>query len=585
MRVPDEIIEEVRSRNNIVDVIASYVKLQKKGGSYMGLCPFHNEKSPSFAVSGNKQMFHCFGCGEGGNVFSFLMKYENITFMESVKILADRAGIKLPEYEMSPEDKRKSDLKTAVYEANAEAARFFYKLLSTPEGANAKAYFAKRELQDKTITAFGLGASAMRKDMLYKHLKQKGYSDEVLKLTGLIKYDERGTHDMFINRAMFPIINTSGKVIGFGGRVMGDGQPKYLNTNETIVFDKSRNLFGLNIAKSSRKNHFIICEGYMDVISMHQAGFTQAVASLGTALTPGHVVLMKRYVSEVLVCYDSDGAGTKAALKAISMFREAGMRTKVINMLPHKDPDEFIKAEGAEAFEERIKNAENSFLFEVRVISKGYNLNDPDSKTAFYNEIAKKLTDFPDEIERINYAEAFASQYNIPVDVIKKKISQYAMTGGAPKAIKSEPRKDIDVRKDDGLKKAQRMLLTWISDEPKIYNFIKKYISASDFTEDIYKRVAQIMFEQLDNDSFNAATILNHFEGDENHSEVAGILNTNVIDETASSSDKEKALNEAVLMIKKNSLDEKSRSATDVMVLQEVLKEQTELSKLHISLS
>ncbi len=529
-------------------------------------------------------MFHCFGCGEGGNVFSFLMKYENITFMETLKILADRCGVKLPEYEMTKEDRLKNDLKTAVYEANTEAAKFFHYLLSTPEGANAKAYFEKRQLSDKTVTAFGLGASSMRKDALYRYLKSKGFKDEVLKETGLVRFSERGVYDMFINRAMFPIINTSGKVIGFGGRVMGEGQPKYLNTNETVVFDKSRNLFGLNIAKNSRKNHLIICEGYMDVIAMHQAGFNQAVASLGTALTKQQVMLMKRYVNEVLVCYDSDGAGVKAAMKAIGMFREAEIRTKVINMLPYKDADEFIKNEGAEAFAKRIEEAENSFLYEVRITAAGFNLGDPDEKTAFVNAIAKKLTDFSDEIERNNYTEAFASKYNIPLGAIRKKISGYAMTGRPAPTAPKETGKDMN-RKDDGLKKAQRMLLTWISDEPGIYGCIKKYISASDFTEDIYKRVAQIMFEQLDNNCFNAATILNNFEGDEYHSEVAGILNTNVIDGAASSSDKEKALNEAVIIIKKNSLDEKSRNAADVAELQAIIKEQTELSKLHIHLS
>lgn len=583
LRIPEDVIEEVRSRNNIVDVISSYVKLQKKGGSYMGLCPFHNEKSGSFAVSPNKQMFHCFGCHEGGNVFSFLMKYENITFLEAVKILADRAGIKLPEIEMSEEDRRQNDLKSMIYEANTEAAKFYHYLLSTPEGENARAYFAKRELQDKTIISFGLGVSSMRRDSLYRYLKSKNYKDNILKETGLFVYDEKGVHDRFRNRAMFPIINTSGKVIGFGGRVMGEGEPKYLNSPETVAFDKGRNLYGLNVAKSSRKNNIIICEGYMDVISMHQAGFTQAVASLGTALTSGQAMLIKRYVQDVLICYDSDGAGVKAAIRAISIFRDAGLRTKVINMQPYKDADEFIKAEGAEAFAERINNAENSFLFEVRKTAEKYNLNDPDEKTSFYNEIARKLTEFEDELVRNNYLEVFTSQYNIPIDAMRKKISQYAATT-YNQEVKAEEKRKPSV-KDDGLKKAQRMILTRISDEPYIYDRIKKHISASDFTEDIYKRVAQIMFEQLDNGKFNAATILNYFDGDENHNEVAEILNTNFIDEDASLSDKEKSITEAVLMIKKNSLEVRGRNATDISEIQAIFNEQRELASLQISLS
>lgn len=581
MYVSDDLVEEIRSRNDIVDVISSHVKLQKKGSSYFGLCPFHNEKSPSFSVDGNKQMFYCFGCGEGGNVFSFLMKYESMTFPEALKTLADRAGIELPEIEMSDEDRKKKDLKNTVLDVNREAARYFHYLLGTDNGKNARAYFEKRELSGDTVTAFGLGVSSMRSDELYRYMKNKGYEDSVLKETGLFLYDDKGVHDRFRNRVMFPIININNKVIGFGGRVMGDGEPKYLNSPETAVFDKGRNLYGLNIAKNSRKNNIIICEGYMDVISMHQAGFNQAVASLGTALTEGQANLIKRYTNDVLVCYDSDGPGVKAALRAIGIFRHAGLRTKVINMEPHKDADEFIKSKGTDAFQERIDNAENSFLFEIRILERGYDLSDPASKTSFFADVAKKLAGFEEEIERNNYIEAVANKYFISADSLRKLVAKYAATVSH---IEPARKKYENKEKDTGLNKSQRMLLTFIADDTGIYKKISPYISADDFAEGVYRTVARLMFDALEAGNFNPATILNNFSGDENHNEVARILNTNILDEAADIKDRERAVNDALLMIKRNSLDVKSRTTTDIAELQNVIKEQAKLGTMHISL-
>ena len=298
----DNIVEEVMSKNDIVDVVSSYVKLSRKGNSYFGLCPFHNEKSASFSVSPNKQMFYCFGCGEGGNVYSFIMKYENCTFGEALKQLADRAGVELPEYSQSEEQKAQKDLRLKMYEVNKEAALYYYRQLKSERGAKGLAYFKKRGLSDETITGFGLGYAPMQSDALYQHLKAKGYDNELLKETGLVRFDEkRGAYDTFFNRVMFPIMNAAGKVIGFGGRVMGDGTPKYLNSSENKLFDKRRNLYGLNVAKSTREKNVIICEGYMDVIALHQAGFKQAVASLGTAFTSEQADLLKKFTQEDIV--------------------------------------------------------------------------------------------------------------------------------------------------------------------------------------------------------------------------------------------------------------------------------------------
>lgn len=585
MYFSDDIVEEVRSRNDIVDVISSYVKLQKKGGSYFGLCPFHNEKSPSFSVSGNKQMFYCFGCGEGGNVFSFLMKYENMTFSEALKQLADRAGIQLPDYHESSEERMKADLKNQIYDINKEAARYFHYLLGTEIGEAAREYIDKRGLAKETVTAFGLGFSPMKKDSLYNYFKKKGYEDQVLKQTGLFIYDERGVHDRFRNRLMFPIINNNNKVIGFGGRVMGDGQPKYLNSPETVVFDKGRNLYGFNVAKNSRKNNLIICEGYMDVISMHQAGFNQAVASLGTAFTPGQALLMKRITKDVLVCYDSDGPGTKAAIRAIGIFREAGMRCKVINMQPYKDADEFIKKEGAEAFAKRIEEAQNGFLFEVSVMERDFDINDPDGKTAFINQVARRLTDFEDEIERNNYIDAVASRYFISVESLRKQVARMAVSTVVKKPVQDNRDAAKAKEADSGVKKAQRMLLTWICDEPGIYRVISKYISADQFTEPIYRRVAKLLFEQIEANAFRPEVILNSFEGDEEHSEVAKILNTNILDAEASHKDRERAINDAIKLMLKEYYDEQNRNATSLVELQDIMKCQAELANLHISLN
>ena len=365
MYYSEELIEEIRSRNDIVDVVSGYVKLKKKGSTYFGLCPFHNEKSPSFSVNGQRQIFHCFGCGEGGNVYSFLMKYENYTFPEAVRVLAERAGIELPQVQQSAEERQRNSLKADLLEINKEAALYFFHLLKSEKGKQGYDYLRKRGLSDETIVKFGLGYAQNYKDDLYRYLKEKGYRDETLKESGLFTYTERGVFDKFFNRVMFPIMDINNKVIGFGGRVMGEGEPKYLNSPETILFDKSRNLYGMNYAKNSRKGSLLICEGYMDVIALHQAGFSNAVASLGTAFTSRQCLLMKRYTENVYLTYDSDGAGVKAALRAIPMLKEAGLSTKVVNMKPYKDPDEFIKNMGAEQYEERIGQARNSFLFEI----------------------------------------------------------------------------------------------------------------------------------------------------------------------------------------------------------------------------
>ena len=587
----DELIEEVRSRNDIVDVIGGYVRLQKKGSTYFGLCPFHNEKTGSFSVSPGKQMYYCFGCGAGGNVFTFLMQYENFTFGEAMQQLADRVGIELPQQGMTSAQKREADKRARLLEINKEAAMYFYRLLRSPRGQNAYQYFKKRELSDETMQRFGLGYSDQYSDDLYRYLRSKGYDDQILKETGLVTIDEvRGGHDKFWNRAMFPIMDVHNRVIGFGGRVMGDGEPKYLNSPETKIFDKSRNLYGLNIARSTRKNQLLLCEGYMDVIALHQAGFDNAVASLGTALTSGHANLLKRYTKEVYLTYDSDGAGVKAALRAIPILKEVGIVTKVINMRPYKDPDEFIKALGAEEYQKRIDEAENSFLFEIRIMESQHDMNDPESKTAFYNEVAKKLLGFSEELERNNYIEAVADKYQIGFDNLRKLVNQLAMKDGL--AREHTPLKTgihENKKKEDGMKQSQKLLLTWLIEDPRLFGKVEKLITADDFTEELYHRVAQELFAQYDRDkNVNPAQIISLFQEEEEQKEVAGLFNAR-IHEVETKNDMEKALKETIIRIKQNSIDYRTKHAdpTDLNALMKVVEDKRSLEKLerlHISI-
>lgn len=579
-----EVIEEVVSHNDIVDVISGYIKLKKSGSSYVGLCPFHNEKSPSFSVSGTKQMYHCFGCGVGGNVITFVMEYENYTFPEAVKMLADRAGIALPVMEYSGEDRRERDIKTKLLEINKIAATFYYHQLKSPAGQSGLDYLKKRQLSDKTINTFGLGYAPQLTGDLYRMLKEKGYDDELLKESGLFTY-EKGIREKFWNRVIFPIMDINNKVIGFGGRVMGDGKPKYLNSPETKLFDKSKNLYGLNVARSSRKNNLIICEGYMDVISMHQAGFNQAVASLGTALTPGHARLMKRYTDNVLITYDSDEAGVKAALRAIPILKEAGLSTKVINMRPYKDPDEFIKALGTEAFQERIDKAENSFMYEIGIIEKNYNRSDPESETAFEREVANKLVQFSEKLERDNYMKAVCRQFMIPEDGMREMVIRIGSQGGIiPR--QTQPVRRVEParkKKEDGIRQAEKILLTWMIEDGDIYDKVSEYIQPDDFIDPLFKDVASKVYEQYETGSVNPAAIIGSYSDGDMHSEIAAMFSAE-LSESLSKSEREKTLNDTVLRVKKSSLDYKLEHAADAKTMQDIIGRQMKLNNIHISL-
>lgn len=587
MFYPEELVEEVRQRNDIVDVISSYVKLTKRGSNYMGLCPFHGEKTPSFSVSRQKQMYHCFGCGVGGNVFTFLMEYENYTFVEAMKYLAQRAGVQLPEAEYSKEARKAKDLRSRLLEINKQAAKYYYYQLRSERGGQAMAYLKKRELSDETIKSFGLGYSNKFGNDLYQYLKKLGYEDAILKESGLITMDEKkGAYDKFWNRVMFPIMDVNNRVIGFGGRVMGDGSPKYLNSPETKLFDKSRNLYGLNQARLSRKKNMIICEGYMDVIALHQAGFSNAVASLGTAFTGLQANLLKRYTDEILVTYDSDGAGTKAALRAIPILKEAGLSARVVDMRPYKDPDEFIKALGAEEFEGRLQNAKNSFYFEIEVLERDYDLNDPEQKTRFFNEVAKRLTDFKEEIERNNYIESVDRMYHVGFENLRRLVNRYgSQLIGSASYVRSEERpKREEKKEEEGIHKTQKLLLTWLIEDTSLFRKIKDVITEDDFKGEIYHEVAQLLFSQYEKEGVVIpAKIINHFESKEEQKQVAELFHTS-FQEEMSPTEREKAFNDIVKRVKAASLEYEIQHLTDLSSLQRLIEEQKNLQNLHISL-
>ena len=599
MYYSEDIIEEVRQKNDIVEVVSSYVRLQKKGSNHMGLCPFHNEKSPSFCVSQSKQMYHCFCCGVGGNIFTFIMEYENYSFTEALKYLAERARVTLPEAEYSEEERKKADTKQRLLNIYKDAATFYYyQLYNTQKGKVAYDYLKGRQLSDETIKKFGLGYSNVGGG-LYQYLKQKGFDDRLLQMSGLFSYNEKsGTYDKFWNRVMFPIMDINNKVIGFGGRVMGDSKPKYLNSPETMLFDKSRNLFGMNIARTSRAKNIIICEGYMDVIALHQAGFNNAVASLGTALTGMQANLIKRYTENVLLTYDSDEAGVKAALRAIPILKEVGLTVKVINMRPYKDPDEFIKNLGAEEFSKRIENAQSWFDYEVEAMAKKYDLRDPEEKTKFFNELAKKMLEFTEEIERNNYAEAVARKFNIELKDFRNLINHY----GAQNIVNSVSTKSLYKKDDkvntktDMIKEAQKLLLTWYVEDERLFKVLKDIISAEDFIDPLYNKAATILFSQYDVDGkVVPAKIINAFESKEEQTEVALLFSTSIGQVTnndgstedfmnLTSAEKETYLNQLVKNIKSYSIEDKMRNSIDMKVFQECSKMKAELQNMHITL-
>ena len=604
MYYSDDVINEVLSRNDIVDVIGSYASLKKKGANYEACCPFHHEKTPSFKVNREKQMYHCFGCGVGGNVFTFVMEYENLNFPEAVERLAERAGVQLPEKSMNAQERSREQYKITLREMNKTAAAYFHYILKhSQHGEKAYEYFHEtRGLSDETINKFALGYSDIYRDDLYRYLKSKGYTDDQMKGSGLVEISEKeGGVDTFWNRAMIPILDINGKVIAFGGRVMGDGKPKYINTSDTAVFDKSHTLFAMNIARRSRRKGFICCEGYMDVISMHQAGFDNAVASLGTAFTFGHAGIIKRYADEVYLAYDSDGAGVEATKKVIAILREVGVGARVINMRPYKDPDEFIQNLGSEAFEERIKKAESGMMFLARIYSEEYDQSDPGELTKFQNQIARELAYIEDDLERNNYVDAIARKYVIDKDALAAKVHAYGVAGTAkPEIVERETRRlqeqqgyeefpgdqsaGAPGRLETKDNKTAKLLLTWLVNRPELFARLDGVVSEADFEPGIYRTVADKLYSQYrEKHKVEPAVVVNTFQDVEEQRLVAGMLQTDLaIDMTEE--EVGNAITEVVKKIKLASIKKQLESENDMMKVQQLIKDRKKIEKFKVIL-
>lgn len=589
MYYSNDIIEDVRSRVDIVDLISGYVKLTKRGMNHIGLCPFHTEKTPSFSVSQSKQIFCCFGCKAAGNAFTFLMKYENMGFIEALKVLADKAGVALPE--MSDEKSRRfADQRTKLFEIHREAGLFYHQELMGEKGRHALAYLKERGLSDTIIRTFGLGYSPKSMSRLYEVLKKKGYDDEILKSSGLFSYkDDKRPSDRFWNRVMFPIIDHAGKVIAFGGRVMGEGGPKYLNSPDTPVFIKGRNLFSLNFAKTSKEPYLIICEGYMDVISLYQGGFSNAVASLGTALTPDQARLLAKYTKTVILMYDSDDAGIRAAQKAIPILKTAGLIVKVANLKPYKDPDDFMKSLGVGELAGRIRDAVGSFEFELQLGEKEYNLQVPEERLHLILKMAEKLIDIENTLERENYLSLLASKYNLSPEVLRDKVNEialqkeirgdYSETANRMKATK-------EIKGESGLLKAERLFISLLTDCPELYPKIKAWIYPEDFSTSVAKDIVRGIYAQLERGERNPAVLISKYETEEEQQEAAVLFGENTLVDKEENAFR-KIVSETLLVIKRASLERQMLEATEggnMTKLMELMEEQKKISAMKIEL-
>ena len=519
IRYSDELIEEIRSSNDIVDTVSQYVQLKRKGRNFFGLCPFHKEKSPSFSVSPDKQIFHCFGCGVGGNVIHFISKIENLDFKDTMEFLADRAGIELPKTENEQFNQRQM-LKDKVYKINEETARFYHDNLYKPTAKEAQNYVKERKLNNATLKNFLIGYSGTYNE-LYNHLKSKGFSDNEILASSLVNKNDRGQFiDRFRRRLMIPILDVRGKVIAFGGRVLDNSLPKYINSPENIVYSKGRNLFGLNVAKKGDLKKVVIVEGYMDAISLYQRGITNVVASLGTALTEAQGRLLRKYAEQIIISYDSDSAGQAATLRGLEILRNLGCDVRILQMEGAKDPDEYVIKYGTGRFNLLIDNAISLVEFKVKILKNKFDLDNTNDKIKFLQEIAKVLSEVDSQIELEIYVEKIANEYSISKEAIYSEVNKikYANT-----AKKEEPEKIIRKKQiskkskvDDSIIKKENVVIYLLLNYPeKATEKIRSNLFESDFKYDINKKIINKLYELIDNKEKISSEVLNYFTDDD----------------------------------------------------------------------
>ena len=574
----EDIVEEVRRRTDIVDLIGQYVHLKKKGASYFGLCPFHGEKTPSFSVSPSKQIFYCFGCGKAGDSIRFLMEYENLSFVEALEELAERGGVSLPKEEKR--NRGEEDLRYKILEINKQAALFYVKQLRSEKGKPGLAYCQKRELSGESITHFGLGYAGKERDSLYQYCKALSFSDQILQESGLFTFRENAVYDKFFNRLIFPIMDLHNRVIGFGGRVLGDGEPKYLNSPETKLFDKSRNLFALNFARKSRAGYFILCEGYMDVISLHQWGFIEAVASLGTAFTEQQAELLKRFNAIIYLCFDSDGAGKKACKRAIPILREKKLEGRVISLSPYKDPDEFLKAEGREAFQKRIDGAQNAFLWEVEERKAEFNLQDPAGMQKYMESIAALLKQsFTDLVERENYMKAVAREQMLRVESLQYLLDKEEEKGHLQFGLRKSSGGVENKREEKWNSSLEEEFLSVLMQRSESVEKAKAFISVSDFKapllQEVYEKLLQGIPMQEILDSYQ--------EEEEKYRKLVKLYHGDYYHMDLERDEERKLLADYIRRMKLQRIEEKIEQTVDAEALSGFFKERDYWEKFSLS--
>lgn len=528
-RYSDEIIDDVRQSNDIVDVISQYVRLKRSGRNYFGLCPFHNEKSPSFSVSPDKQIFHCFGCGVGGNVISFIMKIEGISFVEAVQMLAERANIALPTLQNNV-DTAKEELKAKVYGVNEFAAQFYHQNLYKPEAKIAQEYVKKRKLTQSTLEAFQIGFSG-RFDELFKNLKKQGFGEKEILESGLVNKNDKGQYiDRYRNRLMFPICDVRGRVIAFGGRVLDDSKPKYINSPENIVYSKGRHLYGLNVAKKGDLKKILIVEGYMDVISLHQRGITNVVASLGTAMTQQQGFLLRKHAEQIILSFDSDEAGLTAKMRALEILQTMGCDLRILQMEGAKDPDEYVIKYGNARFLHLIDQALSVVEFKVKVLKQHLNLENINDKIKFLNQIAKIMANIENTIEREVYMEQIAGEYGISKEAIYAEVNKLAYSHHQGEKVLEKPKPvAIHQKKEDttitpAVKKREDTVLSiLLTGNLNLYQIIKVYMNPEDFKQEINRKIVQKLYEEFEKGNSNINTLIDHLS-DEEQSRVTAIL-------------------------------------------------------------
>ncbi|MEG0013406.1 MAG: DNA primase [Cellulosilyticaceae bacterium] len=580
MYYPENVVEQVREQSDIISIISEYTHLTKKGHSHVGLCPFHNEKSPSFSVSEEKQMYYCFGCGAGGNTFTFLMQKENMNFVEAMTHLAERAHIDIESFNTGqmPNQNRKNDL----IEIQTIAARYYYYLLNEESGKDVREYLENRGLGKELIKKFGIGYAPADYNILYKHFKNQGYEDEILLESGLFLKSKRNgvIYDRFSDRVMFPIFSPNKKVIAFGGRIIKEGNPKYLNSPESILFDKSRTLYGLHLARTTAHPYYVLVEGYMDVVAMHKAGFTQTVASLGTAFTPGHAKLLKRYTGEVVILYDNDLAGNNATLRAIPILRAEQINVRVLQLTDSKDPDEYLGKHGVEQMAELLNHAKSDTWFRVTKLEVEYELEHPEQKIKFLQEVARIIGELSSSIEQSIYAKEIATQYKIDYLALEAEIKNYynSKLQANNQSVKAKPIQHIPIITSS----SQLTFLSAVYHYPYVLKFIEKYIEVDVFDEGLIRDLASHIFEAIRN---NTQVDIGYFNNTYTDLKEQGTISNVFMNKDLRYEDEEllkKMLTETIKRLNIVHMERQLKTTTDIMEVQNLLSKKKVLDKLYI---